>query len=83
MKSISWIRVQSVQQQGKGRSNISVSKESDLARVIDADGEQLPFFVQYDHVEVSLFYFVCKYHADYSLVRLCHRARNVLSGKLA
>ena len=57
VKSISWIPVQSLQEVGSGpsrRKTIEKSDNADLIRHIEADGSELPFFVQYDHVEVSL-----------------------------
>lgn len=53
VKSISWIPVQSVQECGKGRTaRISQAATADLSKYIQADGSPLPFFVQYDHVQV-------------------------------
>lgn len=53
IKSISWIPVQSVQEQGVGRPSRSCPPSSSaLLNHITADGSPLPFFVQYDHVEV-------------------------------
>lgn len=53
LKSISWIQVQSIQEQGIGRPSRSCPPSSDaLLKHIAADGSPLPFFVQYDHVEV-------------------------------
>jgi Zn-dependent M16 (insulinase) family peptidase len=57
VKSISWISVQSVQQKGKGRASPFTPATSKLAQTISADGEELPFFLQYDHVEVTIFPF--------------------------
>lgn len=55
VKSISWIPVQSVQEPGKGRKSLYPAASDDsLSKVIGADGEPLPFFVQYDHVEVRV-----------------------------
>jgi len=55
VKSISWIPVQSVQEPGHGRkTHSSPSVKDPLFKHIQSDGQQLPFFVQYDHVEVSL-----------------------------
>jgi len=52
-ESISWIQVQSVQEQGIGRPSRSCPPSSStLLNYITADGSPLPFFVQYDHVEV-------------------------------
>lgn len=54
VKSIFWIPVQSVQEPGKGRTVNSryESTNGTLQRYIESDGRPLPFFVQYDHVEV-------------------------------
>jgi Zn-dependent M16 (insulinase) family peptidase len=59
VKSISWLPVQSLQEQGRGRDNTGrVNLKSDLAKHIRSDGSDLPFFVQYDHVQVrhSIFF---------------------------
>ena len=55
VKSISWIPVQSLQEPGHGRAIPSPPVVKDpLFKHIQSDGQELPFFVQYDHVEVSL-----------------------------
>lgn len=57
VKSISWIGVQSIQEPGRGRKvTIPSTTSSELSRHIKADGspDPLSFFVQYDHVEVSI-----------------------------
>lgn len=56
VKSISWIPVQSVQEPGKGRTVAPRFKPSTsaLQKHIESDGETLPFFVEYDHVEVCM-----------------------------
>ncbi|KAF5390191.1 hypothetical protein D9757_002846 [Collybiopsis confluens] len=52
VSSISWIPVSSYTEKGKGRSNAAVpATPSELARIIKTDGEELPFFVEYDHVD--------------------------------
>lgn len=51
VKSISWISVQSVQERGKGRDTQLVVRPSQLSKHITSDGNPLPFFVQYDHVQ--------------------------------
>ncbi|KAH9486850.1 hypothetical protein JR316_0000915 [Psilocybe cubensis] len=51
VKSISWIPVQSVQEPGKGRKVAFPSTDVSLSKHIESDGEPLPFFVEYDHVE--------------------------------
>lgn len=55
VKSISWIPVQSVQEVGKGRKDggKGIKTGTDVARHVEKDGEELPFFVQYDHVKVG------------------------------
>jgi hypothetical protein len=54
VNSISWIPVQSVQERGLGRSHpITAMSQTELSRHIESDGDVLPFFVQYDHVEVG------------------------------
>lgn len=53
VKSISFIPVQSVQQPGTGRQkDAPAPNATELAKKINADGEELPFFVQFDHVKV-------------------------------
>lgn len=55
VKSIAWIPVQSLQEVGtsSGRHRTVEQKDNaDLTRHIQSDGPPLPFFVQYDHVEV-------------------------------
>jgi hypothetical protein len=53
VKSISWLSVQSVQEPGIGRNPVHwASASSPLSKYIDSDGKLLPFFVEYDHVEV-------------------------------
>ena len=51
VESISWIPVESVQEPGRTRERRSNSDK--LSRHIESDGSELPFFVQYDHVEVN------------------------------
>jgi Zn-dependent M16 (insulinase) family peptidase len=53
VNSISWIPVQSVQEIGVGRGHPTTAiNPTELARHIETDKGALPFFVQYDHVEV-------------------------------
>jgi len=53
VKSIFRIPVQSVQEPGMGRkANLCVSTNRELQKHIESDGRPLPFFVEYDHVEV-------------------------------
>lgn len=57
VKSIAWIPVQSLQEVGAGagrRKAIEQRDNADLAKYVQADGSPLPFFIQYDHVEVSI-----------------------------
>lgn len=56
VKSIAWIPIQSVQEQhgSKGRAPTAQGDNSKLAKHVEQDGKPLPFFVQYDHVKVSL-----------------------------
>ncbi|KIP12417.1 hypothetical protein PHLGIDRAFT_61992 [Phlebiopsis gigantea 11061_1 CR5-6] len=52
VKSISWIPVQSLQEVGSSRrKTLEQSGNADLVQHIEADGSELSFFVQYDHVE--------------------------------
>lgn len=52
VKSIAWIPVQSVVQKGKGRQTSAPAQNATaLAAHINKDGSELPFFVEYDHVE--------------------------------
>lgn len=55
VKSIAWIPVQSLQQVGTspGRKPIVTQHKNDaVKKYVESDGPELPFFVQYDHVEV-------------------------------
>jgi hypothetical protein len=53
VKSISWLPVQSVQEPGIGRKLVyRALGSSPLSKYIDSDGKPVPFFVEYDHVEV-------------------------------
>ena len=55
VKSIAWIPVQSLQQVGTsaGRKAIVAQHNNDaVKKYVESDGPELPFFVQYDHVEV-------------------------------
>lgn len=63
VKSISWIPVQSVQEPGKGRSApYPPSVKEPLYEHIQSDGQELPFFVEYDHVTVRVFFFFFGIH---------------------
>lgn len=55
VKSIAWIPVQSLQETGTGRAAVQLASpgNTELRRHVEADGQPLPFFVQYDHVKVS------------------------------
>ena len=53
VSSISWIGVQSVQEGSKVQPIPErKSDNTDLTKHIEADGNELPFFVQFDHVQV-------------------------------
>lgn len=52
VKSIVWIPVQSVQEVGTGRKAGRAPSSTELSKHIESDGSPLPFFVQYDHVQV-------------------------------
>lgn len=55
VKSIAWIPVKSLQEVGVGagrHKEVEQRNNEDLAKHVQADGSALPFFVQYDHVEV-------------------------------
>lgn len=54
VKSISWIPVQSIQEPGTGRVTSETGKGLPLSSHVQQDGKALPFFVQYDHVEVRI-----------------------------
>ena len=47
VKSISWIHVDSVHEKGK-----AVAPDSKLKKHIEGDGDPLPFFIGFDHVQV-------------------------------
>ncbi|KAK7463673.1 hypothetical protein VKT23_005614 [Stygiomarasmius scandens] len=84
VSSISWIPVQSVQQKGKGRAlngvaSTRVPSSSALASRINSDGEELPFFVQYDHVESDF----VTVHGFFSLEDLPDRLKNHISTYLS
>ncbi|KAF9044800.1 hypothetical protein BDZ89DRAFT_1191615 [Hymenopellis radicata] len=74
VKSIAWIPVQSVQEAGKGRESVP-SKEIPLATHVHGDGQSLPFFVQYDHVESDF----VTVHGYFSLAQLPDHLRPLLS----
>lgn len=60
VKSIFWHSVQSVQEPGTDRKLVDeASGSSLLSKHIESDGKSLPFFVEYDHIEVcsNLFLF--------------------------
>ena len=63
VKSIAWIPVESLQEVGAGPDRKRVIEQkgnANLARHVQADGSPLPFFIQYDHVEVSICVVRCK-----------------------
>ncbi|KAL0580364.1 hypothetical protein V5O48_001609 [Marasmius crinis-equi] len=80
VKSIAWIPVKSAQQKGKGREPSSIATNDPvLTKHINADGQDLPFFVQYDHVESDF----VSIHALFSLEKLPHRLRKHISTYLS
>ncbi|KAF9270307.1 hypothetical protein L218DRAFT_952466 [Marasmius fiardii PR-910] len=80
VKSIAWIPVKSLQQKGKGRdARIAPTFDTELAKHVNADGDELPFFVQYDHVESDFI----SIHALFSLERLPDRLRKHFSTYLS
>ena len=84
VKSIFWIPVQSVQEPGKGRQGgpSGASTNSGLQKHIESDGTALPFFVEYDHVEVCVFLLLPWSSSTFfrSTVRLCCYQCIFLSG---
>ncbi|EPQ60716.1 hypothetical protein GLOTRDRAFT_30984 [Gloeophyllum trabeum ATCC 11539] len=79
VKSISWITVKSIQEGGKGRLPSKFDADPELVKHISTDGQQLPFFVQYDHVHSEF----VTIHAYFSLAKLPNRLRPYLSAYLA
>ena len=54
IETISFIPVQSLQEPGKGRKRtIEQTGNAELAKHVASDRQELPFFVQFDHVQVS------------------------------
>jgi hypothetical protein len=57
VKTISWIPVQSFLESGRGKGGgLRLAGESTLEKHVTKDGKPLPFFVQYDHVQVLNFW---------------------------
>ncbi|KAJ7169964.1 Metalloenzyme, LuxS/M16 peptidase-like protein [Mycena filopes] len=80
VKSIAFIPVQSLQEQGTGRAApMKVAKSEALAEHIQSDGSPLPFFVQYDHVESDF----VSVQAFFSLTKLPHKLRPLISTYLS
>ena len=48
VKSISWIPVDSVHEKGR----VGTASESKLRKHLEGDGDPLPFFIGFDHVQV-------------------------------
>ena len=73
VKSISWIPVQTVQEPGEGRiANPHITKRSaELREHIESDGNPLPFFVAYDHVEACSSSLYSSPFLTLPTVRLC------------
>jgi Zn-dependent M16 (insulinase) family peptidase len=73
VKSISWIPVETVQEPGSGRQVAKFASQSpSLKQQIDADGKDLPFFVEYDQVDVRAVPFLSERFADGIAVRFCY-----------
>ncbi|KAL6304310.1 Metalloenzyme, LuxS/M16 peptidase-like protein [Sparassis latifolia] len=82
VKSISWIPVQSLQEVGKGRARKRTAHQggnTELAKRVEKDGEAVPFFVQYDHVQSDF----VTINAYFSLTNLSHRLRPYMSTYLS
>ncbi|TFK30528.1 cytoplasmic protein [Coprinopsis marcescibilis] len=80
VKSISWIPVATVQEPGTGRQPGGFVRQNlELSRHISSDGQQLPFFVEYDHVESDF----TTVHALLSLEKLPNNLRPLISTYLA
>ncbi|OCH95812.1 hypothetical protein OBBRIDRAFT_788022 [Obba rivulosa] len=82
VNSIAWIPVQSLQEPGKGggrRRLVEQANNAELAKHIQNDGHELPFFVQYDHVQSDF----VSINAYFSLANLPDRLRPHISVYLA
>ncbi|KAF9822062.1 hypothetical protein IEO21_00056 [Rhodonia placenta] len=82
VKSISWIPVQSVQEVGVGEGRkriVHPTGNAELLKHIESDGQTLPFFVQYDHVQ-SEFVTISAY---FSLTNIPNRLRPHITTYLA
>jgi hypothetical protein len=82
VKSISWISVSSVQQPGKGRAPGPApagEAASALEKALSHDGEELSFFVEYDHVKVCSTVYLVASRSLPAPVRLRDRAWLVLA----
>lgn len=80
VKSISWIPVQSVQEGNKRKAVTNgVHKENELSKHIKADGSQLPFFVQFDHVQSDF----VEVHAFLSFATLPNHLRALVTAYLS
>lgn len=53
VSSISWIPVQSAQEGNKVMQHPGQTENSRLVEHLNSDGDKLPFFVQFDHVQVG------------------------------
>lgn len=80
VKSISWIPVATVQEPGAGRQIAKyISESSKLKQYVGSDGQELPFFVEYDQVESDF----VTIHAFSSLAELPDRLRPYVSPYLS
>lgn len=83
VKSISWIPVQSVQEGSSSQTSpLNRHDNSQLLRHINSDGDKLPFFVQFDHADVSALSRMPQQEANViGLVRFCDRVRLPVLGQ--
>ncbi|EJD03900.1 uncharacterized protein FOMMEDRAFT_19228 [Fomitiporia mediterranea MF3/22] len=79
VSSISWIPVQSVQEGSSSSPKPGRTENSKLVDHINADGRNLPFFVQFDHVQSDF----VKVHALMSLATLPNRLRPFVTAYLS
>lgn len=81
VKSISWIPVQSLQEPGTGRRITYPPVQTPLKDHVESDGQQVPFFVEYDSVEVSAYFRSLRVlYLGRVTVGFCHCASLFFSG---
>lgn len=61
VSSIAWIPVQSTQDGRSASLRVNGVIKNDLARHVAADGQELPFFVEFDHVKVDFSTLKCRF----------------------